>query len=85
MTVGVRELKQHLSAYLERAARGERIEVTEHGRPKALLTAMPEVTMFADGVAQGWLRRGSDTPAEPVPRVRARASVATVLGEDRGT
>ena len=85
MNVGVRELKQHLSAYLERAADGERIQVTEHGRPKAMLIAVPEAALFADGVAQGWLRRGCDVPADPVPRARARVSIATARGEDRGT
>jgi len=35
MDVGVHELKQHLSEYLERAARGEAIRVTDRGVPKA--------------------------------------------------
>ena len=35
--VGVRELKQRLSEYLDRAERGELVRVTERGRPKALL------------------------------------------------
>lgn len=37
-TVGVRELKAHLSEYLERAAAGEEITVTDRGRPKVVLT-----------------------------------------------
>ena len=35
--VGVRELHQNLSVYLRRVQRGERLEVTEHGRPVAVL------------------------------------------------
>jgi len=35
--VGVRELRQNLSVYLRRVQRGERLEVTEHGRPVAVL------------------------------------------------
>jgi len=35
--VGVRELRQNLSRYLRRVERGERLEVTEHGRPVAVL------------------------------------------------
>jgi prevent-host-death family protein len=35
--VGVRELRQNLSKYLRRVERGERLEVTEHGRPVAVL------------------------------------------------
>ena len=35
--IGVRELRQHASRYLAMVARGERIEVTDRGRPIALL------------------------------------------------
>lgn len=34
-TVGVRELRDHLSRYLEQVKAGERVTVTEHGRPVA--------------------------------------------------
>lgn len=35
--MGIRELRQNLSKYLRRVERGERLEVTEHGRPVAVL------------------------------------------------
>jgi len=35
--VGVRELRQNLSVYLRRVRRGEKLEVTERGRPVAVL------------------------------------------------
>ena len=35
--VGVRELRQNLSMYLQRVKHGESLEVTEHGRPVAVL------------------------------------------------
>jgi prevent-host-death family protein len=40
--VGVRELRQNLSKYLRRVERGERLEVTEHGRPVAVLVPIGE-------------------------------------------
>lgn len=40
--VGVRELRDQLSRYLERAKAGEQIEITERGRPIALLVPLPE-------------------------------------------
>jgi len=40
--VGVRELRQNLSRYLRRVASGERLEVTERGKPVAVLTPLPE-------------------------------------------
>src|SRR3954468_19046176 len=35
--VGIRELRQNLSIYVERVKDGETLEVTEHGRPVAEL------------------------------------------------
>ena len=40
--VGIRELRQNLSKYLRRVERGERLEVTEHGRPVAVLAPLGE-------------------------------------------
>lgn len=39
--VGVRELRDRLSSYLERVRGGEQIEVTDRGRPVALLVPLP--------------------------------------------
>ena len=38
--IGVRELRQHASRYLALVARGERVEVTDRGRPVALLVPL---------------------------------------------
>ena len=43
--VGVRELRQNLSVYLDRVKEGETLEVTEHGHAVALLTPLPRSTM----------------------------------------
>lgn len=40
--VSIRELRQHLSRYLQRVAAGERLVVTERRRPVALLGPLPE-------------------------------------------
>ncbi|MGH6689462.1 MAG: type II toxin-antitoxin system Phd/YefM family antitoxin [Gammaproteobacteria bacterium] len=39
--VGVRELRQNLSVYLDRVKTGEILEVTEHGHAVALFTPLP--------------------------------------------
>jgi prevent-host-death family protein len=41
-TAGIRELRQRASDLLGRVARGETIEITDRGRPVALLTPLPE-------------------------------------------
>lgn len=40
--VGVRELRQNLSVYLRRVEEGETLEVTDRGRPVAILAPRPE-------------------------------------------
>jgi antitoxin (DNA-binding transcriptional repressor) of toxin-antitoxin stability system len=39
--VGVRELRQNLSVYLEKVKEGQTLQVTEFGRVVALLTPLP--------------------------------------------
>jgi prevent-host-death family protein len=82
--VGVRELKQRLSEYLDRAERGELVRVTERGRPKALLGPLPGRARVEEGVAEGWITRGSGATLGAVRRWKARRRVLDVLGEDRG-
>jgi len=83
--VGVRELKQKLSEYLDRAERGEVLRVTDRGRPKAVLGPLPGRARVEQGVAEGWITAGSGQSLRDVPRHSARRSVLDVLSEDRGT
>ncbi len=82
--VGVRELKQHLSEYLDRAARGEQLQVTDRGRPKALLGPVPGRGRLDEGIAEGWIRPGSGDGLSPVRRVKAGGRTLDALTEDRG-
>ena len=82
--VGVRDLKRHLSAYLDRAAGGELLLVTDRGRPKAVLGPVPGRVRLEEGVAEGWIRAGSAGTLTPVRRARGRMSVDEALAEDRG-
>ena len=47
-TVGVRELRQNLSVYLERIALGETLQVTDRGRPVAILAPLPKPVSVLD-------------------------------------
>ena len=40
--IGIRELRQNLSVHLRRVAKGETLEVTDHGRPVAVLAPLPQ-------------------------------------------
>lgn len=55
--VGVRELREQLSTYLDRARNGETIEVTDRGTPIAVLMPLPEERRaLAELIASGRLR-----------------------------
>lgn len=84
MDVGVRELKQRLSEFLERAARGEVIRVTDRGQPKALLGPLPGVERLAQGAEQGWVRAPVEAAPVRVTRQRSRRRIAESIDEDRG-
>ncbi len=58
-TVGVRELRQNLSVYLRRVAKGETLLVTERGRRVAVLGPLPEHSTALDRL----IASGRATPA----------------------
>lgn len=52
--VGVRELRQNLSVYLERVIAGERLAVTDRGRPVAMLIPLSTAATLVERlVAEG--------------------------------
>jgi prevent-host-death family protein len=54
--VGVRELRDHLSRYLERVKAGAEIVVTVHGAPIAYLVPRPRSSKLAEMIATGRAR-----------------------------
>jgi prevent-host-death family protein len=83
--VGVRELRQTLSKYLRRVERGERLEVTEHGRPVAVLGPLPA----ADRPLTRLVASGRLSPPESElvsllpPTGRSSSKVSRALAEQR--
>ncbi len=85
--VGIRELRQKASEYLRRVEAGETIEVTDRGRPIALLTPIPDAPPLERLRASGdiyegvgdldhlWppleLGVGQETPSSVLERLRA--------------
>jgi prevent-host-death family protein len=54
-TIGAFEAKTHLAALLDRVAKGERITITRHGIPAAVLAPVVETQpkLSHDGIVQG--------------------------------
>ncbi|MCZ6663381.1 MAG: type II toxin-antitoxin system prevent-host-death family antitoxin [Actinobacteria bacterium] len=65
--IGIRELRQKASEYLRRVEAGETIEVTDRGRPVALLTPIPQVPPLERLRASGDLYEAKRTMAELGP------------------
>lgn len=64
-TVGIRDLKSHLSDYLRRAREGERVVVTDRGRPVAVISPPAELPLDPDLerlVREGLVRQGTGKP-----------------------
>jgi prevent-host-death family protein len=81
--IGVRELRQHASRYLDRVKSGETVEVTERGRLVALLVPpSPARDARERLIADGRLIPSSSVLRLP-PRVHADRSSAEVLDELR--
>jgi len=87
--VGVRELRQNLSVYLDRVKRGESLTVTEHGQVVAVLQPPPVAT--ESRLAQ-LIREGRATPAKYPPssmpkplrlKRKLKKSLSEILQEQR--
>lgn len=83
--VGVRDLKNHLSRFLDRVKSGEEIIVTEHGRPVARLSAIDGPTdRLAALVASGAVRPPKARQRQrPARRIKAKGSVSDLVAEQR--
>lgn len=84
--VGVRELRQNLSVYLERVKEGETLVVTEHGHPVAQLVPNPPERL---SIVDRLIAEGRITPAKghrrslpPPPRIPGRP-LSEILQEMR--
>lgn len=84
-SVGIRELRQHASELLRRVGEGESIEITDRGRPVAVLAPVPKdevARLRASGdLAEGdgdladvpeplKLPAGSEAPSSVLARLR---------------
>lgn len=81
--VGIRELKAKLSEYLERAAAGETIVVTDRGRPKVEIRKLSVEERIQRGIEEGWIRPGRGRPDATPLRMKGKMTIAEAMAEDR--
>lgn len=86
-TVGIRELKTRLSAYMRQVKDGATLLITERGKPIGRIVPLsPSVETRVHELAQAGLVAWSGrklVPRAPVAQTRGRRTVADLLLEDR--
>jgi prevent-host-death family protein len=84
--IGVRELRQHASRYLDLVKAGQTVEVTERGELVAVLAPpSPATTVRERLIAEGLLvpASGPFRLPTPVPPAPGRPTAGEALAEDR--
>jgi prevent-host-death family protein len=87
LSIGIRELRQNASRYLRLVEeRGESIQITDRGRPVALLTPVPRTGSRIEQLrASGRIRPGNGgplpKPAAPKPGVPLPSEVLAEMRE----
>lgn len=82
---GVRELRNHLSRYLDRVRAGEEVTVTDRGRAVARLVPVAGRRPFDQLVADGVIEPPDPevTRSRPRTRVATAASVSDLVADQR--
>lgn len=83
-SAGIRELRQRASELVRRVERGETIQITDRGRPVALLSPLPEGGALERLRATGDVESAlADVDALPSPLVVDAESPSSVLARLR--
>ena len=81
---GIRDLRDHLSRYLERVQAGEELTVTDRGRPIARLIPVGAPSPFDRLVADGLVTLAETRNRQrPDSRVAAAGQVSALVAEQR--
>jgi len=81
---GVRELRDHLSQYLELVREGEEVTVTDHGKAVARLVPLDRPRPLDRLIAEGLVtpRQTAKKPRTRRP-IKARGTVSDLVAEQR--
>jgi prevent-host-death family protein len=86
LQAGIRELRQRASELVRLVERGEIIEITDRGRPVALLSPLPGGSPYQRRLAEGEVIRATrdlDDLPDPLPLLPGQESSSSVLARLR--
>jgi prevent-host-death family protein len=83
MEVGIRELRNHLSRYLDRVRDGDEVVVTDRGRAIARLVPVDGERVLDRLIAEGVVTPARQ-PKRPAARpIKAKGTVSDLVGDQR--
>ena len=83
MEVGIRELRNHLSRYLDRVRDGEEVVVTDRGRAIARVVPVDGERVLDRLIAEGVVTPARQ-PKRPAARpIKAQGTVSDLVGDQR--
>ncbi len=84
MEVGIRELRDHLSHYLERVRNGDELVVTDRGRAVARVVPVSGERSFDRLVSEGLIERAPVAQRHrPQRRVTSQGKVSDLVADQR--
>ncbi|MBX7159617.1 MAG: type II toxin-antitoxin system prevent-host-death family antitoxin [Acidimicrobiia bacterium] len=83
MDVGVRELRDHLSRYLERVRAGDELVVTDRGRAIARMVPVDSERPLDRMIADGFVTPARRMRTSVRPAVEARGTVSDLVRDQR--
>ena len=84
MEVGIRELRDHLSRYVDEVRGGTEVVVTDHGRAVARLIPLEGPRLLDRLIADGVITRApAEHRAVAKARVRARGTASDLVADQR--
>ena len=89
VNVGIRELRENLRTFLDRARNGDVVVVTDRGKPIVRLTSVEADEAWERAIAEGAITPAR-RPRQPIdvkklPRLRGRPTLTDILLEQRGS
>jgi prevent-host-death family protein len=83
MEVGIRELRDQLSKYLNKVRGGEELVITDRGRAVARVVPLVEERSIDRLVAEGLVTPAQNRRSRPLKRIETEGSVSDLVADQR--